>query len=277
MVTTNVCVTVGQHNYRHDRERTGMTRQTSLHMRHPSMYEERRTWLGRQLLLLSSIAAFVPSAEAAPVLFGGKLPPVAGFSTTETWTEIKAPIVAATDTLEKLVQNWERAVIDCMYADVPRELLEQKNKELLLEKASTFALFDKSVSVISCKTVVNTVRDYLGRTGIGPVADLDKSLKAAVAKLLSQSENDDDSAMDAEQIEKILQTVEDIQRTLTRADSLSYSARRDYTSLNNFPPDQTATVLADSTSNLQQCKATVQTAVLALRDLTAMLPKDPTP
>ena len=61
-------------------------------------------------------------------------------------------ILEAQDTLDKLLQNWQRATVDCTFADVPRELLEAKNKELLLEKASTFALFDKSVSVETCKT-----------------------------------------------------------------------------------------------------------------------------
>lgn len=76
-----------------------------------------------------------------------------------------ATIVSARETLEKLLDNWEKAVIDCTFADVPRELLEQKNKEELLEKASTFALFDKSVSVETCKTTNRVVRDYLGATG----------------------------------------------------------------------------------------------------------------
>ena len=61
-------------------------------------------------------------------------------------------IIEAQDTLDKLLQNWQRATVDCTFADVPRELLEAKNKELLLEKAPTFALFDKSVSVETCKT-----------------------------------------------------------------------------------------------------------------------------
>jgi hypothetical protein len=67
-------------------------------------------------------------------------------------------IVDASETLDKLLSNWDKATIDCTYADVPRELLEQKNKEQLLEKASTFALFDKSTSVVSCKKTNKIVR-----------------------------------------------------------------------------------------------------------------------
>jgi hypothetical protein len=76
-------------------------------------------------------------------------------------------IIEARDTLDTLLTNYKRATIDCTFADVPRELLETKNKELLLEKASTFALFDKSVSVETCKTTNRIVRDYLGVTGKG--------------------------------------------------------------------------------------------------------------
>lgn len=86
-------------------------------------------------------------------------------------------LIEAQETLGTLLDNWKRATIDCTYADVPRELLEQKNKELLLEKASTFALFDKSVSVESCKTTNRIVRDYLGVTGKGPLVGVEKKLK----------------------------------------------------------------------------------------------------
>eukprot|EP00980_Cylindrotheca_fusiformis_P009249 scaffold2018_cov113-Cylindrotheca_fusiformis.AAC.3 len=86
-------------------------------------------------------------------------------------------LIEAQDTLDKLLSNWKRATIDCTFADVPRELLEAKNKELLLEKASTFALFDKSVSVETCKTNNRIVRDYLGVTGKGPLVGIDKLLK----------------------------------------------------------------------------------------------------
>ena len=40
----------------------------------------------------------------------------------------------ATEALSSLLENWQKATIDCTYADVPRELLEAKNKEKLLEK-----------------------------------------------------------------------------------------------------------------------------------------------
>jgi hypothetical protein len=185
------------------------------------------------------------------------------------WPALRAELTRTTATLQTLLSNWQRAVVDCTYADVPRELLEQKNKELLLEKAATFALFDKSVSVTSCKTINNRVREYLGRTGIGPVAQLDGLLKQIVAFAVDDSDTDNSSTVD---VDAIVQTVEDIQRELTRADSLSYAARRDFTSMNNFNPDEVDRVLDNATSNLAVCKAAIQTAVDLLNTLNSMLP-----
>ena len=76
-------------------------------------------------------------------------------------------LVEAQETLDTLLANYKRATIDCTFADVPRELLETKNKALLLEKAATSALLDKSASIETCKTTNRVVRDYLGVTGKG--------------------------------------------------------------------------------------------------------------
>ena len=199
--------------------------------------EDRRQRL-KLLVTLPSIALITTSPGGFPFQ-------IAWAATTTSLVELRSDMVQALETLQKLLDNWERAVIDCTYADVPRELLEQKNKELLLEKASTFALFDKSVSVISCKTVVGTVRDYLGRTGIGPVAGLEAKLKQAVSMVVQDSNVDDLDALD-----EWIQTVEEVQRELNRADTLAYSARRDFTSMNNFDPQDTSKILADTESNL---------------------------
>jgi hypothetical protein len=92
-------------------------------------------------------------------------------------------LVEAQTTLGLLLDNWKRATVDCTFADVPRELLEQKNKELLLEKAATNALFDKSASIETCKTTNRIVRDYLGVTGKGPLVGMDKKLKRGMEYL----------------------------------------------------------------------------------------------
>jgi hypothetical protein len=112
------------------------------------------------------------------------IPPMAQAAVTAPATPSPLErLVEARDTLDKLLSNWKRATVDCTFADVPRELLETKNKQLLLEKASTFALFDKSVSVETCKTTNKIVRDYLGVTGKGPLVGIEKTLRNALAFL----------------------------------------------------------------------------------------------
>ena len=122
-------------------------------------------------------------------------------------------LMEAQDTLDKLLTNWKKATIDCTYADVPRELLEAKNKELLLEKASTFALFDKSVSVETCKTTNRIVRDYLGVTGKGPLVGIEKSVRTGLEFL-----------DDPDDVERYFDEIEAFSQALSRATSLSYAA-----------------------------------------------------
>ena len=134
---------------------------------------------------------------------------------TSSSTSTSSPlskVVEAQDTLDKLLVNWKRATVDCTYADVPRELLEAKNKELLLEKASTFALFDKSVSVETCKTTNRIVRDYLGVTGKGPLVGIDKQLRKGL------------DFIDPDDLENYVNEIENFSQALSRASSLSYAA-----------------------------------------------------
>ncbi|VEU36825.1 unnamed protein product [Pseudo-nitzschia multistriata] len=93
--------------------------------------------------------------------------PGISYAETRAATNPVEKLMEAQETLNTLLENYERATTDCTFADVPRELLETKNKELLLEKAATNALFDKSASIETCKTTNRIVRDYLGVTGKG--------------------------------------------------------------------------------------------------------------
>lgn len=162
---------------------------------------------------------------------------------------IIASIRQARKALQKLLDNWEESVIDCNYADVPRELLGADQKELLLEKASTFALFDKSVSVVTCKTNNKKIRDYLGRTGIGPVVGLDKKLRRVF-----------DLIDDPDDLDAYVTATEAAQQALSRADSYSYTAGGDYDALNNFEKEDQGKIL-ESNSNLKQVRQSIQTAI----------------
>lgn len=119
----------------------------------------------RRAVMLSSFSAAAILSSPSPILAA---------------TNARDSIQQAQTTLTTLLDNWQRATVDCTFADVPRDLLERKNKELLLEKAKTSALFDKSASVETCKTTNRIVRDYLGVTGKGPLVGMEKQLKMAM-------------------------------------------------------------------------------------------------
>ena len=198
----------------------------------------------------------------------------------------------ASDTLEKLLNNWDKATIDCTYADVPRDLLETKNKELLLDKASTFALFDKSVvssrciiayiyylflyvsfipilvlfqlklcyfkSVVSCKKSNKIVRDYIGATGKGPLVGIDKSMNNR--KLFD--------ALDPDNLDEYIGQTELFSQALAKATSLSYTAGvADFDSINNFQEGAENSKV----SSLDEAKSAIEEAHSALKSILALL------
>ena len=191
--------------------------------------------------------------------------------------------------MDKLLSNWKRATIDCTYADVPRELLESKNKELLLEKASTFALFDKSVSVETCKTTNRIVRDYLGVTGKGPLVGIDKQLRKGLdfidpddleiyvngeclrIKVLSVGTASFPARFSS--LSLVLPTeLENFSQSYSKASSLSYAAgTADFDSVNNFSKD--AINDTNSNSNLEQAKEAITQAKGNLDTIVGMLQK----
>jgi hypothetical protein len=176
-------------------------------------------------------------------------------------TTTVAAIQDATQTLQTLLDNWENAVIDCTFADVPRELLADKNKEELLEKAKTSALFDKSASIVTCKTTNRRVRNYIGATGKGPVVGLEKNLRKAL-----------DLVVDPDKLDVYVQGIEDVQQSLAKATSLSYmSGVADFNAVNNFKKDDIPRVLS-SDSNLEQARGAIRVTVQGLNEILALLP-----
>jgi hypothetical protein len=165
----------------------------------------------RRAVMLSSFSAAAMLSSPSPILAA---------------TNARDSIQQAQTTLTTLLDNWQRATVDCTFADVPRDLLERKNKELLLEKAKTSALFDKSASVETCKTTNRIVRDYLGVTGKGPLVGMEKQLKMAM------------DYVDADRLEDYIAEMESFQYSMNQADSLSYlSQTQDFDANNNFQKD----------------------------------------
>ena len=168
----------------------------------------------------------------------------------------------ASSTLTTLLNNWQKATVECIFADVPRELLETKNKEQLLEKASTFALFDKSVSVVSCKKSNKIVRDYLGVTGKGPLVNVDKKmLKRGVVEFV-----------DPDDLDTYFTEVESFQGAISRASAASYTAGvADFDSMNNF---EKGSQKDESDSNLEQARRAIGDAKVSIERIVAILDKN---
>lgn len=171
-----------------------------------------------------------------------------------------AMLTDAIDALSSLIDNWERATVDCTYADVPRELLETKNKETLLEKASEFALFDKSTSVVSCKRSNRVVRDYIGVTGKGPLVNLEKRLLKR--SLVEQ--------VDPDNLDDYFSAVETFSQEMAKANSLSYTAgTADFDSVNNFAKGEASVNEGDS--NLEQARRAIEEANKALKIASSLI------
>lgn len=164
----------------------------------------------------------------------------------------QSTIQSSVETLTYTLDRWEEIVVDCTYADVPRALLEQKNKELLLEKAATNALFDKSVSITSCKIVTNDLRDTFRRPPLS-------NINTALLELLPMMKD-----------ETALERIERVSYDLTRVDSLSFTSRRDYFALNNFDPEQTNTVL-EQPGNLRECRLAIASIAEQLTSILSRL------
>lgn len=172
----------------------------------------------------------------------------------------------ASTALTNLLNNWAKATIDCTYADVPRELLSQKNKEELLEKAKTSALFDKSASVVSCKRSNKIVRDYIGVTGKGPLVNIDKLiLKRDLVDYYVNGDKLDDYYTEADLFSQ----------AMSKATASSYAAGvADFDSYNNFVKDDTISseeLDKDGDSNLAQTKRAIIEADSSLKKIFAIL------
>lgn len=183
-------------------------------------------------------------------------------SSSSSLATVIGSLQEAQHTLRTLVENYQRATVDCTFADVPRELLETKNKQLLLEKAATSALFDKSASIETCKTTNRLVRDYLGVTGKGPMVGIEKKIKLGL------------EYVDSDFLDDYVSEYEQFSQSYSKASSLSYTAGvADFDSVNNFGKDAVGDDNRNQNSNLQQTKGAIQEAERNLNQIIAILLK----
>ena len=188
-------------------------------------------------------AALSTAAAAAALL------PRSQCSAAEAVTpaKLQASVVA----LDGLLREWPRLVIDCTFAEVPRELLETKNKEKLLQQASTLALFDKSASINVCKSSNAKVLQVLGKIPNG------EKLQSPI--LADRVEPDD--------FEAFLAASERYGSALSAAESAAFlSATGDYSARTSFKEGEQA-----STPNLDASRENVLLARDALLEVLRLL------
>ena len=208
--------------------------------RQPAAIVLTRGSVSRRALVQSAAAAAVGAALLPAV-------PAANAADALTPDRLTASIVA----LDKLLNDWTELVTDCTYAEVPRELLETKNKALLLEKASTLATFDKSSSINVCKSTNRVVRQVLDKM------PAPKQLQSpAFAELVA-----DDN------FEDLLAASERYTNAMSAADAAAFlSTTGDYSARTPFMIGETA-----STPNLDASRENVELARDALKALTKLL------
>ena len=94
-----------------------------------------RTTCSRRGALYGAAAALsLPASVRAAT--DSTAPLSAGAGASAAAADVSARLDAGVRALDVLLRDWDELTIDCTYAEVPRALLETKNKELLLEKAS---------------------------------------------------------------------------------------------------------------------------------------------
>ena len=158
--------------------------------------------------------------------------------------------------LEVLLAQWKDVTIDCQYADVPRELLETKNKEKLLKQATQNALFDKSASINVCRSTDRAVRQALGTTATGPLSRLDKYLMTP----------DFLDSIPEDRLDDAVALSERLQKALSGADAAAFmSETGDYSARTPFKEGE-----APTAPNLDAAKDMVSEARDLLRSLIAL-------
>ena len=96
-----------------------------------------RTICSRRGALYGAAAALSLPASVVRAATDSTTPLSADAGASAAAADVSARLAAGVRALDVLLRDWDELTIDCTYAEVPRALLETKNKELLLEKAST--------------------------------------------------------------------------------------------------------------------------------------------
>jgi hypothetical protein len=157
-----------------------------------------------------------------------------------------------------LLDHWEEKTTYCNFGEVKTEMMDAKNKEMLLIAASEPGLFDKSKTMnVRCKRDPEVVRAFVGLTKENTVLQRAEALMRDKNTL---------SRVDPDRIDEYIECVERYSRSVSSVDSLAYNARTDFASTNTFSLSSSADSQAGS-NYIEQSKA----SVLDVRDSLAAI------
>ena len=166
--------------------------------------------------------------------------------------------------IDYLLTNWETKTTYCNFGEFQRDLLDVKNKELLMKAAAKGGLldYDKSDTMnIVCKKDPQIVRAFLGLTNDNPNLNKADILMRKSSTL---------ELVDVDKIDEYIDAVDIFSRAVASADGLSYNARSDFSSTETFTKD-TTTTQSSKTDYLEQTKKSVQEAKNALEIIVNIL------
>jgi hypothetical protein len=206
----------------------------------------RRSFLSSSFLLPLLVPLPAALLVPLPAAFAAAPPPLPSSSAS------LSTLSTALSALTSLLSNWSSATTDCTTADVSRDLLEAKNKDQLLEKAATFALFDKDSAVMSCRESSTKVRKF-----ISTLKNLDKEFKG-----LRDSVDD---------LDAYFALVDSYTSSVAAANSYSYMSSQDFSSMNGKKvTEDGGQQLNGGTDNMEAARAELERARAALQGVVEM-------
>ena len=160
-----------------------------------------------------------------------------------------------------MLSSWGKSTTNCDIADVSSQLLSDGQKEELLEKAKTVALFDKDAAVMSCRQDNKKVRSFILQ-----LTKLDKEFNE-VRDVVVEKDGD---------LDQYFELVDEYSRHMSSVNSLSYMGSQDFSSLNSQTMDMTKDLGEQALSGgrenaLGRAEAELKIALKALARIVGML------
>jgi hypothetical protein len=167
--------------------------------------------------------------------------------------------------IQYLLDNWDEKTTYCNFGEFKRELLDTKNKQVLLDSAAKLGLldYDKSATMnVKCRSDPEVVRAFLGLT--------QENLLLTRADDLMRKQSSI-NRVNEDNLEDYLAAIEDFSVAVSTVDVLGYTARTDFSSTETQSLEE---VLSSGNNKLKQSKDSVIKARDSLQKIIELLRLD---